>query len=214
MFNMAETARTEPSSRRERLKREREERILAAAATVFANKGYHRATIREIAELADVGDGTIYNYFDNKFDLLIGILARLAEVDRLPAELMQAAQGDVRAFIVNTFRQRLGRLEQAEAMIKAILPEVFYNPDLRERFYRQYILRLATLFERYIQTQVKLGRVRAVNVPLTVRMVQGMFMGLLIMRILGDEPVRAGWSEVPETLAALVFDGLDPRARA
>lgn len=212
-FNMTEPLPIRSASRRERLKREREECILEAAATVFASKGYHRATIREIAELADVGEGTIYNYFDNKFDLLIGMVARLAEVDRLPAELLQGDQGNVRNVIITTFAQRLGRLEQAEGMIRAILPEVFYNPDLRERFYRQYMLRVAALLERYMQAQVHLGRMRAVNVSLTVRMLQGMFLGLLIMRILGDEPVRAGWSEVPEALARLVFDGLDPRAR-
>ena len=53
-------------------------RILDAAAAVFSNKGYHGATISEIAEEADVAAGTIYNYFDSKADLLIGIMTRLA----------------------------------------------------------------------------------------------------------------------------------------
>jgi AcrR family transcriptional regulator len=201
---------SKPISRRERLKREREERILDAAAAVFAQKGYHQATIREIAQLADVADGTIYNYFDNKFDLLIGILARIAELEQLPEELLQALQSDVREFIVAAFRERMGRIEAGEEMLQAILPQVFVNPELRERFYHQYVLHIAGLLEPYVRAQVEGGHIRPVDVPLTVRMVQAQFVGLLVLRILGDEPLRRGWEEVPELLGTLLFDGLRP----
>jgi AcrR family transcriptional regulator len=199
-----------PISRRERLKQEREERILDAAAAVFARKGYHQATIRDIAELADVADGTIYNYFDNKFDLLIGILARIGELEQLPDELLQALQGDVREFFVAAFEERMGRIEEGEEMLKAILPQVFVNPELRARFYHQYVLRIAELLEPYVQAQVESGRIRPVDVPLTVRMVQAQFVGMLVLRILGDAPLRSKWEEVPELWATLMFDGLDP----
>ena len=207
---MSSPVQSQPMSRRERLKREREARILDAAATVFARKGFHQATIREIAKLADVADGTIYNYFDNKFDLLVGIMARIAELEQLPGELVQALQGDVRDFFVTAFQERMGRIEQGQEMLQAVLPEVFVNPDLREQFYRQYVLRISKLLEQYLQAQIELGHMRAVNVPLTVRMVQGMFVGLLVLRILGDEPLRSGWEDVPEVLATLVYDGLKP----
>jgi hypothetical protein len=36
-----------------------------------------------------------------------------------------------------------------------------------------------------------------------------MFVGLLIMRILGDEPLHSDWDQVPELLATMVFDGLN-----
>jgi TetR/AcrR family fatty acid metabolism transcriptional regulator len=197
-----------PVSRRERLKQEREERILEAAAAVFADKGFHQATIRDIAELADVADGTIYNYFDNKFDLLVGIMARIAELERLPADLVEALEHDVRDFFVQAFHDRLGRIEQGQEMLQAILPEVIVNADLREQFYHHYVLRMSTLLEQYIKAQVELGHLRPVNVSLTVRLVQGMFVGLLVLRIFGDEPLQSGWKEVPEALATMVLDGL------
>jgi hypothetical protein len=37
-----------------------------------------------------------------------------------------------------------------------------------------------------------------------------MFVGLLVLRILGDETLQSGWDDVPEVLATLVFDGLRP----
>jgi TetR/AcrR family fatty acid metabolism transcriptional regulator len=205
---MGDGSQTGPVSRRERLKQEREERILEAAAAVFADKGFHQATIRDVAGLADVADGTIYNYFDNKFGLLVGIMARIAELERLSAELVEALDLDVQDFVVQAFADRLGRIEQGQEMLQAVLPEVFVNADLREQFYQQYVLRISTLLEGYLQAQVELGHLRPVNVPLTVRLVQGMFVGLLVLRIFGDEPLQSGWEEVPEALATMVLDGL------
>ncbi len=45
-------------------------RILNAAVKVFAEQGYHQATISKIAKEAGVADGTIYLYFKNKKDIL------------------------------------------------------------------------------------------------------------------------------------------------
>ncbi|MGD2206256.1 MAG: TetR/AcrR family transcriptional regulator [Anaerolineae bacterium] len=207
---MSDSVQDRPVSRRERLKREREERILDAATAVFAEKGFHQATIRDIAQLADVADGTIYNYFDDKFDLLIGIMSRIAEVEQLPEELRDALEGSARDFFVTAFCHRLGRIEQSEEMLRAILPQVLINPELRERFYQQYVLRVAALLEQFVRGQVERGRIRPVNVPLATRLVQGIFVGILFMRILGDEQLHSGWEEVPELLATMIFDGLSP----
>jgi len=193
---------------REQLFEARRNQLLDAAADVFAAKGFHQATTKEIAAAAGVSEGTIYNYFDNKFGLLIGLMSRLAEVDHLPAEMGASLGGDVRDFFVAAFRHRLGRIEQGEGLLQALLPQVFINPDLREQFHQQYVLPIAALLEQYVQTQVDLGRIRPLDVPLTVRALQGMFVGLLVLRILGDETLRAGWGQVPELLATLVFDGL------
>lgn len=48
-------------------------RILLAAEKTIADKGYSRATITQIAKLAKVSEGTIYEYFNNKEDLLFSI---------------------------------------------------------------------------------------------------------------------------------------------
>ena len=45
-------------------------RILNAAVRVFAENGFHQATISQIAREAGVADGTIYIYFKNKKDIL------------------------------------------------------------------------------------------------------------------------------------------------
>ena len=48
--------------------------ILAAAAAVFADKGFHAALMDEVAARAGIGKGTIYRYFDSKQELFFSIL--------------------------------------------------------------------------------------------------------------------------------------------
>ena len=61
-------------SRRERERRMRRRAMLDAARAVFAEKGYAQATLDEIAERAEFGKGTLYNYFeDGKEGLLFAV---------------------------------------------------------------------------------------------------------------------------------------------
>lgn len=50
--------------------------ILDAALKVFSEKGYHNATMNEIAMVAGIGKGTIYEYFTSKIQLFQQMLAR------------------------------------------------------------------------------------------------------------------------------------------
>jgi TetR/AcrR family fatty acid metabolism transcriptional regulator len=50
---------------------EKYHKIIEAATKVFARKGFYKAKISEIASEAQVADGTIYIYFENKDDILI-----------------------------------------------------------------------------------------------------------------------------------------------
>ncbi|WP_324739985.1 TetR/AcrR family transcriptional regulator [Tsuneonella sp. CC-YZS046] len=47
--------------------------ILAAAKEVIATKGYEGVTMAEIAERANIVEGTVYRYFKNKDDLLLRV---------------------------------------------------------------------------------------------------------------------------------------------
>ncbi len=52
---------------------EKHQAIIDAAVKVFAEHGYHRAQVHKVAEAAGVAGGTVYNYFENKQDLLVSL---------------------------------------------------------------------------------------------------------------------------------------------
>jgi len=68
---------TKPPSRQNVFRLPRERRvadIMRAARAVFEDKGYDAALISEIAERAQVVEGTIYRYFENKRALLTKVV--------------------------------------------------------------------------------------------------------------------------------------------
>lgn len=76
--------------------------LLDAAEEIFARKGYHETTLKEIAELAEFSVGSVYSFFENKDDLFLSVFLRRGD-EFMPAlrELL-ASEG--------TPRQRLHRL--------------------------------------------------------------------------------------------------------
>jgi len=58
---------------RERKKAKTQDRILRSAIELFGENGYANTTMEQIAERAEVGVGTLYNYFGSKRALLVGL---------------------------------------------------------------------------------------------------------------------------------------------
>jgi AcrR family transcriptional regulator len=63
--------------RRERRRQRGEELILDAATAVFLSKGMSTTTMQDIAQAADVAQGTLYNYFPNKESLTLSVARRM-----------------------------------------------------------------------------------------------------------------------------------------
>jgi len=63
------------SGLRAKQKADRHGRILAAASELFRDHGYEQVKMEAIAAAAEVSIGTIYNYYQNKGDLLVAIVA-------------------------------------------------------------------------------------------------------------------------------------------
>jgi AcrR family transcriptional regulator len=81
-------------SRKESQEKTRE-RLLAAAAKVFARRGYHRATVEEIASDAGFTIGALYSNFGGKEELFLALADR--QVEERVAEVgavADAAEGD------------------------------------------------------------------------------------------------------------------------
>jgi AcrR family transcriptional regulator len=143
MNNLEELEPQEPQGRVARRQQRNREALIQAASLVMTEKGVDGATMLEIAERADVGAGTVYNYFKSKDDLAIAVLEemmhqlalRIEEVTKVfedPAQVyafglrtvLETATTDVR------WRQMLFRSEViADALFRRMGP--FAIRDLR-----------------------------------------------------------------------------------
>src|SRR6476660_6799213 len=80
-----------PAVRRERRPDERPAEILEAALRVFADRGYHDASLDDVDEAAGVTKGAIYHYFEGKNELL---LRAIEHVQTRGYEQLEAALSD------------------------------------------------------------------------------------------------------------------------
>jgi AcrR family transcriptional regulator len=192
----------------------RRTQILDAATRVFASKGFNRATIRDVARDAGVADGTIYNYFANKTDLLFGLLDRLNDTERRPASLAQASEAPFGDYFRVYVRERVEALWSNADLFRAVLPELLANPELRARYYDEVIAPTMALGEGAFRALVANGMMRNLDLTLSVRIVAGSLLGLMVLQLLGDETLAARWREIPDAIADLLLPGLTPQGPA
>ncbi len=72
----------------------RTEEILSAAFRVFSSKGYHNATVDDIAQEAGISKGTCYQYFPGKEDIFIATVSRTLETLLAEADAAAGDAGD------------------------------------------------------------------------------------------------------------------------
>ena len=95
---------------------DKKEAIRLAAIKVFAENGFHKTTTDSIAEEAEVAVGTIYNYFQNKQDVL---------------EHIFAVEYEKREYFYEKLKQKdLHPVEKISQIIEKHFTEVKENPEL------------------------------------------------------------------------------------
>lgn len=191
----------------------RRTQILDAATEVFAQKGFHRATIKQIASAAGVADGTIYNYFDNKTALLLGILDRLNETDSRAEDMAGLVSGtDPKEFMAAYMRHRIDLLWPNIEIFRAVLPELMVNTPLRSQYYDEVVAPSLHVAEALFSGAMEAGEMRTMDVALAVRTLAGTFLGMLVLQLLGDEEIARRTDELPDVLASLFYDGMKPKS--
>lgn len=121
-------------SRRERNKRDKLERIVAAAAKVFASpRGFAGATTQEIAQLADVGSGTLFSYISAKEDLLIMVFRTAMETMMESALKAASAKRSAEKKFVTFFMQAIRYFERDIPTARELSRHIMFVTDERRR---------------------------------------------------------------------------------
>jgi AcrR family transcriptional regulator len=198
----------------EQLVATRRNQILDGAAKVFAEKGFHSATIRDIAREVGIADGTIYNYFDNKPALLLGIFDRIRA--SVQPNLVEPDEGavnlnavDFRSFLEAYFRYPLMALKSDNfALFRVIISEMLINESLRELYFKQILEPAIIGGEQILQQWAARHAIKPTNIALTTRAVSAIILGLMLENIMGDTTLEAQWEALPAFLADLFLHGI------
>ena len=129
-------------------------KIIHAATKVFAKKGFFNARISDIAKEAKVADGTIYLYFNNKFDILISVFEE--EIGSLIEQVKKllAAEDDPRKMLEVFAKKHLTMMKKNKNLAEVIQIELRQSAklikDYRNNKFSEYV--------NIISSIIKLGQ--------------------------------------------------------
>jgi AcrR family transcriptional regulator len=132
-------------------RRDRREDILQASLHLFAERGFHGTSMRDIARAADITEGLIYHYFASKRDLFRAIIEERSFLPLLRTLPELADQLDLRALLIVLARGFFDVLRQNTKLIRLLLQEVQVFREEKEAFFAdavgQSISELASILD-------------------------------------------------------------------
>lgn len=190
----------------------KKQHILDAAARVFSEKGFHAATIKDVALAAGVAHGTVYTYFESKEALLLGLfdLMSAQTVSEPPAPLPIA--DTPHDLLRTTFRQPLAALTSGNAeLFRIIFSEALVNRTFADRL-RIQILEPMLTGSAALLTPLFADQPAPADLDLRLRALSSLILGTILQRVLHDDLLEARWDDLPDLLADVVLHGLSGRS--
>jgi AcrR family transcriptional regulator len=197
-------------SLREKKKLETRERIRAAAADLFTRRGYGAATMRQIATRAHVGLGTLFNYAEDKRDLVFLIFNE--ELNAITDVALAAPRPDQPLVeqLLAVFRVHYRWLGEKPALARILLQELtFYSSGKQAATFLGIRKRLIDGIEALIEKAQKEREIRSTeSAALIARHIFFVYSASLRWWIAAPRPdPQKGLADL-RRLLKLQFDGL------
>ena len=183
------------------------QRIIHEAAGEFARLGFEQANINTIAELAGIGKGTIYLYFENKRELFLAMLRHIAQVQLSSIRAALARDGNIHQRLKGLFLAFAQLANEERDYFKVYMSALYgVNRVFKEeatRLLRDYIAVIALMLE---EAHIR-GEIRNVNRESTALMVLSLTESyVLAAGVLGQS--EAEIARQAESVANLILQGL------
>jgi AcrR family transcriptional regulator len=181
------------------------EAILESAAQVIRQKGFHGASMADIAEAVQLQKASLYHHFSSKQDILLELLDRALEMvtGRMALVMAQELPADEKLRLA--MRSYLKTLsEQGDLVSVMLLEHRSLDPEYRSRHIPNRD-RFENMWRDLIQQGVDLGVFVCENIPLTVR---GL-MGVMNWTITWYRPDgKMSIDEISDNFASMFMNGL------
>ncbi|HLA24177.1 MAG TPA: TetR/AcrR family transcriptional regulator [bacterium] len=201
-----------------KLSETRRAQILEAAVRVFARRGFDRATVKDIARSAKLSEGSIYNYFRSKEELLVHIphhLVRPALVPLLETTAAPATIAEVERQLLLVAEGIVGRIKENAWFLKVFvsaLPRL--SPSARERYMSLLPLYAAEKLEDFLREGIRRGLFRDDLDPMiAARAFPGMLIIFLMMQevLLEKKLIPHDYATIAEETVRLFLYGATSR---
>ena len=179
-------------SRRERKKSAVRSRIIAAAIALFSRNGIEKVTVEQIAEAADIGKGTVYNYFDTKEDIIVAFMADLERRVQSRLHRLAAFSGSLDAILTEFVRQQLRRKQRYHKFVRVFLGQMFLHTNSFMPYMAEMQKAIDPPMEKLFRALQERGLLRKdLNLPELIVIFKTMQLGLTALWAVEGPPFRA-----------------------
>lgn len=185
------------------------EKILEAALKLFSEKGFNGAVTSEIAKEAGVAEGTIFRYFPTKKDLLFSV-ANPVVVDSLKSIIEDFRNYSPRELLEAVIQNRLEIISQNIDLVKILISESQFYPELKDKFFTEVIGPAAGLMQAYLKEQGEKGILRDIDPEISVRVLVGMVAVFVVWKYAFKEDKYVKFSDeaVVSTIVDIFLNGM------
>ncbi len=165
--------------------------IIGAAHTVFVEKGYHAASMRQIAKTAGIALGGIYNHFESKEDIFAAVVYSRHPYKRILPLALSAEGDDIETFVHNTGRAIVGELSENSDYVNLLFIEIleFKGKHMVEIF-QDIFPQVLPLLERF-----QAGNAREFPPMMLMRIFIGTFIAYYLTELSFGESVMPNMQE-------------------
>jgi len=193
---------------------DRREQIMDAALRVFANKGFDRASNKDIAREAGITTGLIYHYFASKGELLKTLLEERSPFHKIRQLYNEMESQSPDIFLRLLANRVLDLVEESKVqhVFRIFLPELLFNQTISSLGLKG-IQEGTRFLETYLQKQMDQGVLRQADASLAAQTFMGGVMGFILRRQLLHDPMALMYSrdELVNYLVESTLQGLYPR---
>ncbi|MBN1583458.1 MAG: TetR/AcrR family transcriptional regulator [Anaerolineae bacterium] len=199
------------ASRRQRRYKRRREEILDVSARIFAQKGYGDTKITEIAEALDIANGTLYNYYDSKRDILLAIMDKVrSDTESLVQEIGEPeTREDIVAMLATAYDIFMTHLP----FMQTLLIEAWADDTIMQAYFVDQFEHVGQQAHAFIVSRIDAGDFRPIDPVLASQMMLGMFFAPILSVLRGNTPppLPAQRRVLAETAVDLLLDGIRVR---
>ena len=188
--------------------RERQASIIAAASSLFAQKGFNGTTTREIAKTAGISEALLFRYFPTKRALYAAIIAAKSQLSQLMASIEEAAEkrDDVLVFtLIAKFRIHRGA---DPTLLRLLLFSALEGHELSNMFFRNRHRVFYEFLAGYITRRIREGAFRPVDPLLAAQSFVGMIVYHRLLHDIFRVPVHCSPEESVAGYVDVFLEGL------
>ncbi|MEM9450475.1 MAG: TetR family transcriptional regulator [Cyanobacteria bacterium P01_E01_bin.6] len=164
-------------------------RLLAAALNLFSDQGFNLTTTRQIADLAEVNEATLFRNFGSKHDLLLAVIDDSGMFSHLHESFSGSSMesDSLAGAITNYARDRLLRLEQHSELLRALVGEAGQYSVMQQRVLAQRLTQSTQELAAYLARVMERERVTAyVSSEALARLLNSLLYGCLVTELTSE----------------------------